>query len=343
VASSTYVPRDVAESWKAASEHLLSLGRAAALLSDEDFGTKAAEGLGTPEQLDQAIDAFKDQTEMVLSSTGGTSRLLSLVGGIGLVHEMLAASMTGDVKGMPVAKDHTTENASPTPDEWVIAMASPSPATPLPDELDKKLDALQGAGADELIALAGSQTMWAALAGFAGGIEAVGGAATRAAFEFVAGAVGWFRKKFVDLLQWILERFMELVPEPLRAIVDEQLDKIREVVAAKIPAAVAELIGYLLDRQSCETAWRKAQEAEKDLTAAKANLDQTVADELTRIGYVATGREKIDAIAAQITVWIGLAAPQVKIVVGAAALVVVVFVLYQVDEGFDQVKALVEI
>lgn len=340
----SFVPEDAAEQWRASVSDLMTVGMQAGRANRADFGTLAADD-STLMELDAAIENYKVETNKLLAmgqERSGRPQPMALLGGLQAADALLLASDESDFGGLWADADQSNLAAwNAMLDEYVRAMTGPTPPPGIiPEELDSKLDVLEKSGADELIALAQSKAVWGALAGFGSGIVTFGGTVAKQAFEAVSGALNLFRRRVLGLLQWLVERLRELMPDAFKDLVDQHLAWLKETVSEKMPSRIAEVLGQALGREDTEAAWRDAAADGRDLAEMKEQLDDTVAGHLLRIGYVGSGRKRVDSIAGMLTAWVSVTVPQVQIVVGAAALTIFAFVLYQVYDGFNDVERL---
>ena len=131
------------------------------------------------------------------------------------------------------------------------------------------------------------------------------------------------------------------MPQEFRVLVDERLAWLRETVSGQDPIRIAEVLGQVFGRSRAREAWGDAASAGRDLAQEKRLLGEMVAGNIQRIGYIGSGRKKMEAIAELLTRWVSLGVPQVQIVTGAAALTVFALVLHQVHDGFDGASELV--
>lgn len=336
--SSENVEVPAARAWRLAGERVLELGAALGPTSEDEFGG-LAESRDAGE-FDQALEEFKRSIDDVLAGREPT-RALSLVGSLAVVDDLMARSAADDFGGLSADRGDAASAVLADYEHLMTADASSRDVEPLPEEFGAKLDALQEAGADELVALGTSEIVVGAFTGAVTGLAQIGGAAMQQAFDAIGQAVNVFRAKVIGFLKWLVERLRSWLPESFRETFDEKLDDVKEWIQGRAGDAVAELLGRALGRRACEQAWEDARDKKLDLSDALAKLDDTVEGELGIISGIGSAREKLDGIASHVVAWVGAAVPQVRLVVGLAAAVVVAVVMYQVDEGFDQIGALV--
>lgn len=338
--SGNVVDSPLAERWGASIDQLVDVGRAVGREADADFGTLGADELGIA-QFEEAIESYKSETDRVLASPGAadaTGQPLVLLGGLDaleLVLQSAEALEFGVLSADEEEKNLAVWNARL--DAYVAALSQGTALSPeLRTSLKANLDALQKAGADELLALAGSDVAWASLLAMGGGLVAVGGAVVKNAVSTVSENLGRFRRVALDLFQWIVQRLRQLLPESFREWFDEQLDSLKEKVSSKILSQIADtLAGY--GRIEAEKEWDSAAGEGRDLSRAKDQLGNTSGARISMIGYISTGREKVDSIAGMLTTAVGVAAPQVGIIVGSAVIVIFAFVVFQTAAGFGDV------
>lgn len=340
----SFVPEEAVGHWRAAVDRLLAVGTQAGRAAGADFGTLGEED-PLMQALDDAIAGYKHETEQLLCMDGADAsspQSMALLGGFQAVEVLLRSSEEPSHPAVWADDGHLHLDAwIATLDDYVWAMTGRA-ATPeiQPVDLDATLDELAEAGAEELISLAQSRAMWDTLTEFGSGIVAFGGVVAAQAFEAVAGAVNAYRRRVLELLQWIVKRLRQLMPEDFRLLVDERLAWLKETVSGQDPARIAEVLGQVLGRSQAQEAWGDAESDGRDLTQEERLLAETVAGHLGRIGFIGSGRKKMESIAGMLTAWVSLAVPQVQIVTGAAALTVFAFILSQVHDGFDDIKRL---
>jgi len=215
-----------------------------------------------------------------------------------------------------------------------------APPAPLPDGLTAKLDGLQDAGAGEIVELAKSPTIWAALGGFVGGVAEVGGPVVREALDLVKSAVQWLQRGAVKIIGWVIDKLKAMVPESAREKIDDLVAAVRKKLAEGAAAAVGDIIGERLGRPDVEKAWQDAA-AQSGTADAEKQLATVTDGHLARIGRVSSARTTADTFSVIIGGVLTAAAPAVTIVVGALALAVFAFVGYEVWDGFNDIEALV--
>ncbi len=341
MATNGYLAQRTVAAWRLSGDTLLA---AAAAVGRADIAEDAFVALGkSPETsvFDDALADFKWKTDTILGEYGHAPAevvTLGLSGGIAMVDDLLKLAEPEYF----LAADGVAGQRS----AWKRVLNSyqrgeSAVAPQLPPELVGKLDTLQKAGADEMVALASSDVLLGALATGVAGLASVGGNAVSNAVKAVSSSLSWLKEKAVKLLAWLVERLRTALPQQFQETFDEYLGAIKEKIAERANEVLARLLGQALGRKSCEQAWRHAQDKGRDLSAATEKLDETVVDELAWIARIGQARVQVDAIAGKIVPWLGGLVPQVQLLVGAAALIVVGAVAYQVDEGFDQIKGLV--
>lgn len=327
--------------WRRAGDELLE---AAAAVRRADVGADAFVALGVSEEtkaFESRLAAFEWKTDAVLGSFGGAQAdtvSLGLSGGVAMVDDLLSLAEPERLtrRAGPVAQ-HSSWDSVITNYQRGIRTEEAA----LPSELVGKLDALQESGADEMVALAKSDVLLGALTVGVGGLVSLGGHAVSNAAKVVASSLSWLKEKAIELLAWLVERLRSALPTHFQETFDEYVEAVKEKISERARDVLARLLGQMLGRKECEQAWREAQERGRDLAVATAELDEAIADELQWIARIGHARTRIDSIAGRIVPWLDGLVPQVKILIGAAALIVVGTVAYQVDEGFDQAAALV--
>lgn len=330
----------LADGWRASIDQLVDVGRAVGREADSDFGTLGAGESGIA-RFDEAIEAYKSETDRVVAAqvaVDATGQPIALLMGLDAL-EIVLQSAEAPEFGVLSADEEQVSLAvfNARLDAYMEALTrGPALSSELRDSLKANLDALQKAGADELLALAGSDVAWASLLALGGGLVAVGGAVVKNAVSTVSEKLGRFRQMALDLFQWIVQRLRQLLPESFREWFDEQLDSLKEKVSSKVLSQIANtLAGY--GRNDAEKEWDKASKMGRDLSRAQDRLDETSGAHISMIGYVSTGREKVDSIAGMLTTAVGVAAPQVGIIVGSAVVVIFAFVVFQTVAGFGDV------
>ncbi|WP_372593845.1 hypothetical protein [Actinotalea sp.] len=345
------------EAWRASAERLLELAETAGPLSDEEFRGFTVDGHAGPEAVEDEVDrllAESDHSLEVLAAErvetnrpveGDPQAVSLLLANLEMSGALLTASrppaeffVTMGVDGSSaVSFDETRVRLADLHD--AVLGTPPAPPAPLPDGLTAKLDGLQDAGAEEIVELATSPTVWAALGGFVGGVAEVGGPVVREAIDLVKGAVKWLQRGAVKIIAWVINKLKQLVPESAREKIDELVAEIKEKLAAGSTAVVAGILGQRLGRPAVEKAWRDA--AQSGTGDAETRLATVTDGHLARIGRVSSARTAADSFSVVIGAALAAAVPAVSIVVGALALAVFAFVGYEVWDGFNDIEALV--
>lgn len=337
----SYPARKAVAAWRRSGDELLA---AAAAVRRADMGADAFVALGVSTEtraFDSAVADFEWKTDAVLGEFGEASAdtiSLALSGGIAMVDDLL-----GIAEPEIRARFNGGGGQRSSWDAVLVSYqrGSRMDAHPLPTELVGKLDVLQEAAADELVALAGSDVLLGALTTGVAGLVSVAGNVVSNAAKAVSSGLSWLKEKAIKLLAWLVERLRTAMPAQFQETFDEYVEAIKEKIGERAKDVLARLLGQVLGRKECERAWQGALEKGHDLSAATAELDETVADELAWIGRIGEARARVDSVAGKIVPWLGGLVPQVQLLVGAAALIVVGAVAYQVDAGFDQIGDLV--
>lgn len=340
--SSTSVPVPDAEHWRVAVERLLAVGALASGAWELDPRTVIDDDARLHE-FDSAVVEYRCATDDVLSSRAGPGQQsMALLGGLEVVDALLSISepaQHAEVRSGAVGVDLFAWNAALA--VHVEEMTGRSWASvAVPATLDTKLSALERTGAEELAALARNDTVWLSLMRFGSGDDVFGGMVVERAFEAVAGALEPFQQRVMTLLQWIIERLRGLMPDDFRQLLDAKLVWVKEALQRQAPERVGEVIGQLLGRDRAELAWRTALESGRSPTTAGPVLDAAVAEHLVLIEHIGNGHRSVQSIAERLTGWVAPGVPQVKIVVGATAMIQLALVMFQVFESFEHVEKL---
>lgn len=334
----------LAQKWRASVDHLVLVGAQVGLESESEFGTLSADDAGMV-AFGDAIQAYKRDTDQVLMqhASGPTAQPLVLLGGLDAVEALLQAAETPEFGVLSADDVHMNLAAwNARLDAYVKTLTKGPPLSEtLRLSLKSHLDELQKAGAEELLALAGSEVAWSALTAMGAGILAVGGAALKSAVKAVSATLSRYRQMVLGLFQWIIERLQQLFPASFHAWFDEQWESLTKSVSSKVSSDIAATLASY-GRADTETAWHRASAEGRDLTPAEGLIDETVAARLVLIGYVGHGRKKVDSVAGMLTAAVSVAAPQVGIIVGFAVVVILGFVVFQTKNGFEDVKELAE-
>ncbi|MFT0848275.1 hypothetical protein VR010_11045 [Actinomycetaceae bacterium L2_0104] len=342
MASNAYLTREIVAAWRHSGDKLLA---AATAVGRADIAEDAFVALGKrPEtnDFDAALADFEWKTDKILGEYGGAPAIavsLGLSGGIAIVDDLLKLA---EPEYFLAAEGVAGERGSWSKVLNAYQRGGEREAVSLPSELTGKLDVLQKAGADEMVRLASSDVLLGALTSGVAGLASLGGNAVSHAVNAVSGGLSWIKEKAVRLLAWLVERLRTALPARFQEEFDEYLDSMKEKISERANESLARLLGKVLGRGACEQAWSAAREKGSDLSGPTAKLDETIADELAWIARIGEARARVDVIAGKIVPWLGGLVPNVQLLVGSAALIVVGAVAYQVDEGFDQIRELVD-
>lgn len=351
--------RSAAGSWRSSMEALLDVaqrvGPVDALVADL--------GVGDEDELDAVVDR---QTDAVIADSERILGLLEREAGPD-EHEQMLAALVGDVTladALAAAGDSAADffgdfglGADPSEvlrstraelDTFQAIVAGLRPVAggqvAPPPELAARFEVLEEAAGTELVELATSDVMWALAAGAITGLGDVaqGVAAFDRLREVVTGWAKALKKAALKLVKWVVEQVARLLPAALRQRVDDAWERLREQLAANIPSWVGNVVGGLFGRPEAEAAWATAAaDPARDLSAAIAALGTSIDGEVRRIGWITSGRKKIDGVGSKVIGVANAAAPVARIAFGAAALLVFGFVVWQVFDGCNDIEALV--
>lgn len=331
--------------WHSRAQAVISFAELAAPVREDDISPFSVEGIENPEmELEARVSALLDETEKAITDDPQAAALPLLLGDLEVANALFTASQEPDEvfiemgsDGGPVTFDAARVNVAILADAATGVVDAPP--RPLPAALTDKFDELQRTGGDEIIALVQSPTVQSVTLGGLDGIAAIAGPKVKRAFQVVRGALPWLQKQAVRLTEWVLNRLRSLVPEDFRDKFDELVEQLKEKLGDGIRELVGDVLGRWLGRLAATEAWQSlTPERSAEL---EPQIDDTLKGHLARIGYVKIARENVDKLS---IVTAPLAAanlvPHVRIVLSVAVFGVFGFIVFQIHDGFHDLKAL---
>lgn len=356
---------DVVQSWRSSAEALLEVAESAAPMTDQEFTRSFTPGEDPEAVIAAKVEDFLEKSSATLR-TLKTEKVRTLGAGQGpaagtmetllfdleVAEAILAASEApGDGAAGPATARGNTRNFKDTRARLNALEASVlgtergtsrlRAAAADGSQPGATLDGIQNAGADELWALGQDATVVGALGAGVKSLANLGGKNVKDAFEklkkALSGGLNWLKRASVRILEWVIARLRKLVPESARARFDELVEAARDKLKDGVKAQFSALLGSLLGRKDVESAWAAA----TDTADAEAKLESVTAGHLERIGYISTARTFAENFGTAIPKALVGAPGPVQVAVGALVVAVIVFVGYQVFDGFNDVEALV--
>ncbi|MET0426424.1 MAG: hypothetical protein ABW046_21320 [Actinoplanes sp.] len=312
------------EQWRVAGLDLLEIARTAGPLTPLEipgtlFFSEPASGF-----VGNRTQAFLQASKEVAARTGGTGALPVLLGALEVGSTLLAAA---DQPSPMTA-------AAPTALNELADVLRGNPTT-APDAVTDRLEALETAGADELLALGRDAILIKALGGAVTKLAELGGPQVKKAFDKLEDTWNVVRKAAARILKWVVDELRNLVPKEFQDRFDAALQQITDAIKDGVPAAAGNLLGRVLGRRETEAVWQAEADRGVDLTKAEAALPIVIAGHLTRIGYVTTARKH-----AALAVIVIRRIPQANLVLAALGVSLIAFVMFQVWDGFNDISAL---
>lgn len=334
------------ESWRLGAESVIAFAEIAAPAEEGEFGPFSAEGIDDPiAELDARIDRLLTAADIAVDAAGELGGIDILLGNLEVTNVLLTASQEPSV-----FSEMGVDGASVSFDEARVQVAvlknsadgviEPTPRN-LPASVEGKLDELQDAGGTELVELATSPTVHAAVLGGVKGIAVVAADKVKKAFDAVESALSWLKKAAVRVVEWVVNKLRKMLPDGFQSKFDELVETVKDKLVDGAPGIVGDLLGKLLGRRGAEEAW-KALSADRVLEL-EPSLDETTMTHLTRIGFITRGREAVDKFDIVVTALRGTNVfPQVQIAALALVAAVFGFVGFQVFDGFRDLERLAE-
>ncbi|TFC83302.1 hypothetical protein E3T23_02735 [Cryobacterium cheniae] len=333
------------ESWRLSAENVIAFAEIAAPVGEGEFAPFSAEGIDDPDgELDARIDRLLSEADIAVDAAGDRGGIDILLGNLEVTSVLLTASQEPSV----VFTEMGVDDGSISFDEARVQVAvlkgaadgviEPTPRK-LPDSVHGKFDELQNAGGTELVELAKSPTVHAAVVGGWRGIAAVVAEKANEAFEAVKSALSWLKRAAVRIVEWVVNKLRKMMPHSFQTKFDKLVETIPDKLADGAPGIVGELLGALLGRPGVVDAWGAL--SADQVVELESRLDETTKSQLTRIGFITKGRKTVDKFSIVVAVLDGtVVAPQVKIAALALIVAVVGFVGFQVWDGFHDLERL---
>jgi hypothetical protein len=366
MATSASLQTTVAQ-WRDAADDLLKVAQAAAPLPEDDDmsglsldngSTSEVPVLPVGDELDRRVDVLLEASDAAIEQVSAESNegpnaasvlggLPALLGALEVANTLLQASQDPDVAfdSLGLDEDGALSLAGPRAalDEFKEAMLGHSVTgkVALPDELLGKMETLETTGASELMKLGGEVVLQQAIGELASGTVNMMGVKVKEAFEWAKAQVRLLRKAAVRILEWVLNKFRNMIPERYRGQYDDKVKDIAEKIKDGAVDAVGNLVGFLAGRREAEHAWQeRLDDGKTDLAAAQAALPDVIAGHLKRIGYVSTGRKAVSGAVGVVRKIAKLTGPQADMIVAAVVAALMGFVWFQLVDGYNDIEGL---
>jgi hypothetical protein len=339
--------------WRSAADGVLDVARVAAPLAAGDVDglalAVADEGQAPAEEVvDQRVDALLSRSDELLEAIGENADTIPVLLAAQEVGNALLVSSQDRQEALTALgtdADGGVSLAGPAQalDEFqaaVLGQAAPTPV-PLPPALAGKLDSLQDAAEKELLALGKDVVLQGVLGTAVAGLVSLGGSKVEHAFDWVKKQVNFIRRAAVRILNWVVDKFKDLVPAAYREKIDAAIQFAIEKLKGGVETGLSTMLGKLLGREDVVRAWQKAMDADMDLTTAMSKLETVTAGHIKRIGYVTTGRKAVAGAGAVLKIVLSSNALPVQLVLGALVVALAGFVCWQVRDGFNDIECLV--
>lgn len=337
---------EATDKWRSSVERVLEFAELAAPVAESDYGTLSVDEGGDPEEvLDRRISGLlSDSDEAVDAVSDDSAKLSLLLADLEVADVLTTASQApADVfsefglEGGDIRFDEARIQISVLQD---AALGRVEAHLPVPKKLTEKLDALQKAAGGELVDIAKSPITWAAVQGGISGIGALVGEGVTKAFKSVKKALKWLKRAAMKVIEWVVKKLTSILPDGVRAKLKELMDSVKDKLKDGAPSIVGTALGHVLGREGVEDAWTAL--TEERVAALEPRLDGATKVQLTRIGYVTTGRKavnKFEIVIVPVLTGADLA-PPLRIVSAALVAAIVGFVGFQVWDGFRDIKGI---
>lgn len=357
--------------WRNAADQVLEIAEAAVPLSEDQFATMSFDGpagggdrevapMPAEDAVNARVDAYLGHSDSVLDQIAATSKagqpssvleesIPVLLAGIELSQALMAASQDRDesVRTLGVSDDDGPVRLSGSRavlDEFGAAALGQAPAViELPKELVAKFEALEDAGGKEVWEIGKDATLLAALKYGVDKAVSKGSEDVQKAFEAAKKALHWLKDAAVRIVEWVVNKMRNLLPEQFRKTFDDKVKDIKDKISEGAEDLLGDVLGKIWGRDSAEEAWGTALQTKVDLTDAESRLPTVISGQITRIGYVSRTRKgvkTVSSILTSIAAGLGLGL-DIQIILAALALVLVGVVCAQLWDGFNDIEDLV--
>lgn len=339
------------DSWRNSVEKVLEFAEAAAPQPESEYNTLSFdEGGNTEAVLDARVEQMLADTGAAVDEYEDPSAMIALLlGNLEVSQVLLSASQEPDdvfaelgLQGGALVRYEEARIQIGALQDAALGRPEIVP-TPLPASLTEKLDELQKLGADELVGIATSTIVWAAVQGVANASAGLAEQYLAPLAEIVKQALSWLKRAAVRVIEWVINKLRDLLPDGWSDKLDELFDEVKGKLNGAASGVVGLVLANTLGRNSTETAWGNL--TPERSTQLEPELDESTKDHLVRIGYVTTARTAADkfeviivpALAAAVNVL-----PALNAVIAALIISVLGFVGYQVFDGYRDIREIAQ-
>lgn len=328
--------------WRGSAEALLALVDPLAPAVDAD-----------PEDLEQQADALADAIirdgDQALAELEGaladdpdarTQVAAFIAANLAVTNDLLAA---GEAEADAIDGDVGPGFAYLADQVQRPGFGAETDAIEIPESVTDEFDEVELAAGEEIWELARSSAVHAVgvpLVDSLGQLLAgVAGQAFGEVKDAIRGFWAWAKKAAVKVAKWITDKILALLPASIRDTITEAWDSLIENLTGKAPDYIGNALGGLVGRPAAEDRWREAASNGYDPTAALAAVPEATVGAISRIGWISTGRGAIEKFAG-LALTLQAAQPWGAVAYGCLVAAAFAFVVWQLDDGIDDIGAL---